>query len=91
MSEIDPYPLPKKCRNWPATYRSKAKRVLRLLSDTPHRYREAGGKRLKHDRKIISVPIGKHYRMLFRELDDGYFDFVKACTHSEYNCTKPGA
>lgn len=48
------------------------------------------GKRMNHDRRVISIPVGRNYRLICRDTDHGpvVTEFV---THEEYNARKPGA
>jgi hypothetical protein len=52
-------------------------------------WHQFNGKRLQHDRTIISVPLGRRYRMLFRT-DGGSPQPVEVLSHESYNATKPG-
>ena len=52
-------------------------------------YREFGGKRLRHNRKIISIPITRNYRMICHH--DGSLTIPQAVlSHEDYNVKKPG-
>lgn len=42
------------------------------------------GKRLRHDRSMVSVPVGRRWRLLLRDTADG-LTFVRACSHEEYS------
>jgi hypothetical protein len=47
------------------------------------------GKRLRHDRLIISIPITRDYRLICR--DNGTFVIPEAVvSHEDYNVCKPG-
>jgi hypothetical protein len=52
-------------------------------------WHQFNGKRLQHDRTIVSVPLGRRYRILFRT-DDGAPRPVEVLSHEAYNATKPG-
>jgi hypothetical protein len=52
-------------------------------------YGEYGGKRLNYDRTIISVPLGRDYRILLRD-DDGGLTPIAVMSHEAYNKKKPG-
>ncbi|MFV8752188.1 hypothetical protein ACNOYE_16695 [Nannocystaceae bacterium ST9] len=52
-------------------------------------WHQFNGKRLQHDRTIISVPVGRRYRMLFRT-NTGSPQPVEVLSHEAYNATKPG-
>ncbi len=67
----------------------KARNVIAALQENRH-YTEFGGKRLRHDRFIISIPITRNYRMLCR--DCGAVLIPQAVlSHEEYNVRKPGS
>lgn len=48
-------------------------------------YPRYGGKRMYYDRSVISVPIGYHYRLLLRELEDCRKIPIKIISHEAYN------
>ncbi|NJK32142.1 MAG: hypothetical protein HC927_06870 [Deltaproteobacteria bacterium] len=52
-------------------------------------WHQFNGKRLQHDRNVVSVPLGRRYRILFRT-DEGSPKPVKVLSHEAYNGTKPG-
>ena len=52
-------------------------------------WHQFNGKRLQHDRTIISVPLGRRYRIIFRA-DSGTPVPVEVMSHESYNATKPG-
>jgi hypothetical protein len=52
-------------------------------------WHQFNGKRLQHDRNVVSVPLGRRYRILFRT-DDGGPKPVEVLSHEAYNGTKPG-
>ncbi|MCA9683273.1 MAG: hypothetical protein KC457_13820 [Myxococcales bacterium] len=52
-------------------------------------WHQFNGKRLQHDRNVISVPLGRRYRILFRT-DNGAPQPVQVLSHEAYNGTKPG-
>ncbi|MBD2181813.1 MULTISPECIES: DUF7682 family zinc-binding protein [Oscillatoriophycideae] len=67
----------------------KARTVIAALQEQKH-YTEFGGKRLRHDRFIISIPITRNYRMLCR--DCGNILIPQAVlSHEDYNVRKPGS
>ena len=66
----------------------EARDVLAGIGAGRH-YAEFGGKRLNYDRTIISVPLGRDYRILFRD-DDGWLMPIVAMSHDVYNKKKPG-
>lgn len=66
----------------------KARSILKAL-DKQKDYRQFGGKRLRHNRTIISIPITRNYRMICRD----YGNFVvpqEVLSHEDYNVRKPG-
>ncbi|HAN75078.1 MAG TPA: hypothetical protein DCQ51_15765 [Planktothrix sp. UBA8407] len=66
----------------------KARAILAGLSDQKS-YRDFGGKRLRHNRFIISIPVTRNYRMLCQ--DSGNFLVPqKVLSHEDYNVCKPG-
>lgn len=66
----------------------RAREILRRIAAGESHLR-FHGKRLRHDRRVISVPIGRHYRLIFRDESVGLRPF--ACvSHSDYNGVKPG-
>ena len=48
------------------------------------------GKRLNHDRTVISVPVNRDYRLIYYDTGAG-FELKDLMTHEEYNVKKPGA
>ncbi len=52
-------------------------------------WHQFNGKRLQHDRNVVSVPLGRRYRILFRT-DEGSPQPVEVLSHEAYNGTKPG-
>jgi hypothetical protein len=67
----------------------KARQIIRdMQNNTCYTYFR--GKRLRHDRFIISIPVTKHYRLLCR--DNGSFVIPEAIiSHEDYNVCKPGS
>ncbi|WP_013321098.1 DUF7682 family zinc-binding protein [Gloeothece verrucosa] len=67
----------------------KAREIIQGLQNQKN-YREFHGKRLRHDRFIISIPVTRHYRLLCR--DYGNFLVPEAViSHEDYNVCKPGS
>ena len=67
---------------------TKARAIIAALGENKN-YRDFGGKRLRHNRLIISIPVGRHYRMLCKD----YGTFLipqKVLSHEDYNVCKPG-
>jgi hypothetical protein len=66
----------------------KSREIIQKLSDSQD-YRIFRGKRLRHDRFIISIPVTRDYRLLCR--DCGNFLVPEAVvSHEDYNVCKPG-
>lgn len=84
MFECDPINL----RDLPKNVVVKARRIIARL-ENQHDYRDFRGKRLRHDRFVISIPVTRNYRLLCR--DCGSF-LVPECviSHEDYNVCKPG-
>jgi hypothetical protein len=66
----------------------RAREILEALAHGAP-WHQFNGKRLNHDRNIISVPLGRRYRILFRT-DEGSPQPVEVLSHEAYNGTKPG-
>ncbi len=72
----------------PAHVVVKARMIIAGLESHKH-YREFGGKRLRHNRRIISIPVTRNYRMICH--DHGNFLIPQAVlSHEDYNIDKPG-
>ena len=66
----------------------KARTIINGLNHQRN-YRDFGGKRLRHNRFIISIPVTRNYRMLCQ--DSGNFLVPqKVLSHEDYNVCKPG-
>jgi hypothetical protein len=77
-------------RDLPRDIVLKAREILgQIAAGLP--YGELGGKRLNHDREIISIPVTRNYRMLCRHPTGGRLTPVRVMTHEEYNGKKPRA
>ena len=83
--EADPIPL----RHLPS--RNLVIRARQILSEIGKGapWHQFNGKRLQHDRNVVSIPLGRRYRILFRT-DDGAPKPVEVLSHEAYNGTKPG-
>ena len=83
--EADPIPL----RHLPS--KGLVQRARMILDEIQRGapWHQFNGKRLQHDRTIVSVPLGRRYRILFRT-DDGTPRPVEVLSHEAYNGTKPG-
>lgn len=67
----------------------KARNIINRLQGCSD-YRIFKGKRLCHDRLVISIPITRNYRMLCIDRD-GTLQPKQVISHGEYNVTKPGS
>lgn len=67
----------------------KARTIIAALSDNKN-YREFGGKRLRHNRFVISIPVTRNYRMLCEDCGNVLLP-QKVMSHEEYNVCKPGS
>ncbi len=67
----------------------KARNIIEGLGERRN-YREFGGKRLRHNRCIISIPVTRNYRMICRE--EGNVTIPESVlSHEDYNVCKPGS
>jgi hypothetical protein len=68
---------------------TKARSIIAALGENKN-YRDFGGKRLRHNRLIVSIPVTRNYRMLCE--DCGTFLIPqKVLSHEDYNVCKPGS
>lgn len=75
-------------KNLPTHVVVKARTIIAAL-ETHNNYREFGGKRLRHNRWIISIPVTRNYRMICH--DRGSLLVPHAVlSHEDYNVDKPG-
>ncbi len=82
--ERDPIDL----RTLPKNVVIKARNIIQDL-ETKKSYLDFRGKRLRHDRFAISIPVTRKYRLLCR--DRGSFLVPEAVvSHEDYNVCKPG-
>ncbi len=66
----------------------KARDIIRKLQNRTS-YTHFRGKRLRHNRLIISIPVTRHYRLICK--DHGSFVEPEAVvSHEDYNVCKPG-
>lgn len=66
----------------------KARTIINGLVNNKN-YREFGGKRLRHNRQVISIPVTRNYRMICHE--NGSTMIPQAVlSHEDYNVCKPG-
>ncbi len=75
-------------QNLPAHVILKARSIIDGLQSSRD-YREFRGKRLRHDRSVISIPVTRNYRMLCLDRD-GLLQPQQVISHGEYNTCKPG-
>jgi hypothetical protein len=67
----------------------KTREILEGLANQRD-YRSFHGKRLRHDRFVISIPVTRNYRLICR--DRGNFLTPEAViSHEDYNVCKPGS
>ncbi len=66
----------------------KARNIIQGLQ-TQKSYREYHGKRLRHNRFVISIPVTRNYRLICK--DCGSILMPEAVvSHEDYNVCKPG-
>jgi hypothetical protein len=72
----------------PAHVVLKARTIIAGL-ESQKNYRDFGGKRLRHNRWVISIPVTRNYRMICH--DHGSLLVPQAVlSHEDYNVDKPG-
>ena len=75
-------------RNLPKNVILKSRRIIKQLQIQGD-YRQFHGKRLRHDRFVISIPVTRSYRLICR--DCGNLLIPEAVvSHEDYNVVKPG-
>ena len=67
----------------------KARKIIRNMMENNISYTFFRGKRLRHDRSIISIPVTRHYRLICRDMGD-YIEPEAVVSHEDYNVCKPG-
>ncbi|WP_373542166.1 hypothetical protein [Chamaesiphon sp.] len=67
----------------------KARNIIDGLQERRD-YREFRGKRLRHDRSVISIPVTRNYRLLCSDRD-GLLEPKQVISHGDYNVCKPGS
>lgn len=67
----------------------KARRIIEGLIADQRNYRDFGGKRLRHNRLIVSIPVTRNYRLLCEDNGSGVIP-QKVLSHEAYNVCKPG-
>ncbi|MBD1833954.1 hypothetical protein H6F74_01510 [Trichocoleus sp. FACHB-90] len=75
-------------RHLPAHLVVKARTIIARLENTRN-YTEFKGKRLRHNRTIISIPLSRDYRMICRDCGSRLVP-EEVMSHEEYNVCKPG-
>jgi hypothetical protein len=76
-------------RDLPKNVVVKSRQIIEQLQERSD-YRQFHGKRLRHDRLVISIPVTRNYRLLCR--DCGQFLHPEAViSHEDYNIVKPGS
>ncbi len=66
----------------------KTREIIQAL-EARQDYRQFGGKRLRHDRTVVSIPVTRSYRLLCRDHGDALVPEA-ALSHEDYNVAKPG-
>ena len=66
----------------------KARQIIQGLACQKN-YRDFHGKRLRHDRFIVSIPVTRNYRLLCRD-HGGHLMPEVVISHADYNVCKPG-
>ncbi|ELR99214.1 hypothetical protein [Gloeocapsa sp. PCC 73106] len=66
----------------------KARTIIQGLQEARN-YRDFHGKRLRHDRFIISIPVTRNYRLICRDYGS-FLNPEAVVSHEDYNVCKPG-
>jgi len=66
----------------------KARKIISSIQNGTA-YTDYSGKRLNYNRKIISIPINRDYRLIVHDTLDG-LQIKKLMSHEAYNRRKPG-
>lgn len=75
-------------RELPKNVVVKARAIIDGLQERQN-YRDFRGKRMRHNRFVISIPVTRNYRLICR--DHGNFLAPEAViSHEDYNVCKPG-
>ncbi|MBD1840149.1 hypothetical protein H6F78_12635 [Coleofasciculus sp. FACHB-64] len=82
---LDPINL----RHLPAHLVVKARAIIARLEGSRN-YIEFRGKRMRHNRLIISIPLSRDYRMICRDCGTKLVP-EEVMSHEEYNVCKPGS
>jgi len=75
-------------KNLPTHVVVKARVIIAGLQSNKN-YREYGGKRLRHNRWIISIPVTRNYRMICHDCGNLLLPYA-VLSHEDYNVDKPG-
>lgn len=76
-------------KNLPKNVVIKTRRIISQLRQD-NNYQRFKGKRLRHNRFIISIPVNRDYRLICR--DQGSYVVPEAVvSHQDYNVCKPGS
>ena len=75
-------------KNLPVHVVVKARIIIAGLQ-SHNNYREFGGKRLRHNRWIISIPVARNYRMICHDCGSLLIPHA-VLSHEDYNVDKPG-
>lgn len=67
----------------PAKVRRKAEAIMAKI-DAGEPVNALGGKRLKHDRSVVSFPLGRRWRMLAK-FEDGKLEPLEVMSHEQYS------
>ncbi len=82
---LDPIDL----RTLPKNVVLKARNIIQSLQNE-YNYRNFHGKRLRHDRLIVSIPVTRNYRLICRDLGS-FLMPEQIVSHEDYNICKPGS
>ena len=75
-------------KNLPTHVVVKARVIIAGLQSHKN-YREYGGKRLRHNRWVISIPVTRNYRMICHDCGNLLVPYA-VLSHEDYNVDKPG-
>ena len=67
----------------------KTRKIIRNMVENKISYTSFRGKRLRHDRSIISIPVNRDYRLICKDMG-GYVAPEAVVSHEDYNVCKPG-
>lgn len=66
----------------------KARQIIRNIQNHSS-YTNFRGKRLRHDRLIVSIPVTRNYRLICRDMGQNLVPEA-VISHEDYNVCKPG-